>query len=235
MRRRRIVKAAALGGITLPLAGCTNRSAEGNGDAGENDGNSTESDGNGAGTEQEADESNGADRQEFSGNGSKAVDGVSIDGGLVIVDAAHEGAGDFQVRLVPGDDEASELFADSSGAYAGQTARHVDGGTYQLSVVAGGDWEVTVGQPRPTSGERPPISLSGSGNEVRGPFEFDGTHRPSGDHGGERISVNILSPTGDARAFVFHEDSIDNPPAFEYEGIGYIEIKSDGEWSVEIE
>ncbi len=236
MKRRRFVQVAALGGLTLPLAGCTNESAEGNGgddgDANESAENST-NDGNE--TVDEEDATSESAGQEFSGNGAQTVSDVSIRGGLTIVDAAHEGSGDFQVRLIPGDGDAGALFADSSGAYAGQTARHIDEGTYQLSVVAGGDWEVTVDQPRPTSGESPPISLSGAGNEVHGPFEFDGSHQPSGDHGGERISVNVLSPTGDARAFVFHEDSIDNPPAFEYDGVGYIEIKSDGEWSVEIE
>ncbi|WP_241432752.1 hypothetical protein [Natrinema pellirubrum] len=175
------------------------------------------------------------DDQEFSGTGNDVIADVPIEGGLTIIEALHEGGGDFGVRLIPGDDGSGTLFADSSGAYTGETARDLDEGAYELSVVADGTWEVTIRQPRDTSGENPPLSISGSGNEVHGPFEFDGTYQPSGDLDGGRISVNILSSTGDSRQFVFNESSIASPSRFQYEDAGYIEVKSDGEWSVEIE
>ncbi|MFC6763975.1 hypothetical protein ACFQE6_02595 [Natrinema soli] len=227
MNRRQVVQLVALGGLTLPLAGCTNNAAEDN-DTADGNGNSTVN-------EEEEETPDGPEEQKFSGTGPEASNDVSIQGGLIVVDATHEGEDDFEVRLIPENSDAGKVFADSSGTYAGQTARHIDEGTYQLSVVADGGWEVTIKQPRPTSGESPPLSINGTGNEVHGPFEFVGTHQPSGDCDGERISVNVLSPTGDSRAFVFHEDSINNPSAFDYEGVGYIEIKSDGEWSIEIE
>ncbi|WP_222919639.1 hypothetical protein [Natrinema sp. SYSU A 869] len=237
MKRRRVVRLVALSGLTLPLAGCSDEAAEGsdgNDGAADNDGNDNDTDGGDSPEEEEP--ADGPDDQEFSGTGDAAIGDVSIEGGLTVVDATHEGEGDFEVRLIPDDDgdEAGALFAYSSGASEGQTAQSVDEGTYQLSVVASGDWAVTVRQPRDTSGESPPLSISGTGNEVHGPFEFDGSYQSSGEYDGESISVNILSSTGASRQFVFHEGSIDNPPEFTYEDVGYIEIKSDGEWSVEI-
>jgi len=144
----------ALGGLTLPLAGCTNNAAEDD----ENEENDT-ADGNGNGTvnEEEEETPDGPEEQKLSGTGPEASNDVSIQGGLIVVDATHEGEDDFEVRLIPENSDAGKVFADSSGTYAGQTARHIGEGTYQLSVVADGGWEVTIKQPRPTSGESPPL------------------------------------------------------------------------------
>ncbi|WP_245742092.1 hypothetical protein [Natrinema salaciae] len=230
----------SLGGVTLPLAGCTNDAAEDGteGDDGEegSDGGGGEegSDGTGNETDDEETPTAGPSQQEFSGNGETLTDDFDIGGGLTIVDATHDGDGDFEVRLMPQDDGNGTLFADWTGSYDGRTAWHMTGGTYRLSVVAGGDWEVFVRQPRDESGESPPFSFSGSGNDVHGPFEFDGTYRPSGDYDGDRFIVHFLSSTGDTREFLFHDGSIGNPSSFEFHDAGYIEVKSDGEWSVEI-
>ncbi|QLG49876.1 hypothetical protein [Natrinema halophilum] len=240
MKRRRVMQVVSLGGLALPLAGCTNDVAEDTDDpegtGGADNGTDTDS---GDDTGNETDEDGGpateSGQQEFSGSGESLTDDFAIEGGLTIVDATHDGDGDFGVRLMPEDGGEGTIFADSSGTYNGQTAMHMTSGSYRLSVVAGGDWEVVVQQPRDTSGETPPLSFSGSGNEVHGPFEFDGTYRPSGENDGERISVNLLSSTSDSREFLFHHDSIRNPSSFESHDVGYIEVKSDGEWSVEIE
>ena len=285
MKRRRAVQLVALGGLTLPLAGCTDEASQA-------DENSSETDADETADEDDADEDTGdgeepdadddedeesadePDEQEFSGSGDDAIEDVSIEGGFTVVDAAYEGEGEFEVRLIPeerldeDDEEAADAneneddaeeggdradedadeedgaesvlfvkssFVDSSGEYEGQTAHPVDEGTYVLSVVADGDWEVTVRQPRAESGDEPPISLSGDGNEVHGPFEFDGSHQPSGDYDGERIVTNVYSPSGDTTVFAFNESNIENPSEFEFEGVGYVTVKSDGEWEVEIE
>ncbi len=241
MKRRQVARLVVLGGVAVPLAGCSDEAADG-GDENDDAGDDTDDE------DGSADESDG---REFSGTGSEALEDVGIEGGLTVVDAAHEGDGEFQVRLIPDGDErgdgegeaedeseaerAGTLFADSSGEYEGQTAWHLEGGTYRLSVVAGGDWTVTVREPRETTGESPPVSLEGTGNEVHGPFEFDGAHQPSGEYDGEEITVTLLSTTRESTQFVFHEDSIENPTEFTFDGVGYVEIKSDGEWSVDIE
>ncbi len=241
MKRRRVVQIVSLGGLTLPLAGCTNDAAEGgteSDDGGEGsdggDGGAGD-DGTGNETDDEITTTAGSGQQEFSGNGDALTDDFDIGGGLTIVEAVHDGGGEFGIRLMPVDDGNGTLFVDSTGSYDGRTAWHLPGGSYRLSVVAGGDWEVLIQQPRDESGESPPLSFSGNGNDVHGPFEFDGTYRPSGDYGGDRFIVHFLSATGDTREFLFHDGSIGNPPSFEFHDVGYIEVKSDGEWSVEID
>ncbi|QLG48676.1 hypothetical protein [Natrinema halophilum] len=230
MHRRRVVELATMSVVTLSVAGCTNEPAgtEGGEDhAGAGGGNET--------SEEEEDEpANEPDGQKFTGANVGIVDDVSLRGGLTIIDATHQGDDEFGVRLIPEDGDGF-LFADSSGSYAGQTAWHTPGGTYELSVVADGDWEVIVQQPRDTSGDRPPVSIAGEGNEVHGPFEFGGRHWPSGDYEGEEIGVNVLSASDTSRTFVFHQGSITNPTAFDFDGVGYLEVKSDGEWSIEID
>ena len=268
MKRRRAVQLVALGGLTLPLAGCTDEASQSDENSSETDDADDTADEDDAdedtGDEAEPDEDEESvdepDEQEFSGSGDDAIEDVTIEGGLTVLDAAYEGDGEFEVRLIPeerlaedgeeesdaNEDEEAEddadsvpfvksSFVDSSGEYEGRTAHPVDEGTYVLSVVADGDWEVTVLQPRAESGDEPPISVSGDGNEVHGPFEFDGTHQPSGDYDGERIVANVYSPTGETTIFAFNESSIENPPEFEFEGVGYLTVKSDGEWEVEIE
>ncbi|GAB3670705.1 hypothetical protein [Halopiger thermotolerans] len=291
-----------MSGLTLPLAGCANEAAEG--DENETD-NETETETNETDAETsedgEGDSVDEPEDQEFSGSGDDAIEDVSIEGGLTVVDATFEGDEEFEVRLIPQDrvdtggdgeddtggnrsaagdedtdgnetdvsgagnetddgaagnetddgdesgggdeDESAEepesvLFVKSefvdSGEYEGQTAHPVVEGTYVLSVVADGDWEVTVSQPRAESGEEPPISVDGSGNEVHGPFEFDGSHQPSGEYDGEWIVADIY-PVSDDPVFMLHEGNIENPSEFEFEGVGYLSVKSDGEWTVEIE
>ncbi|WP_245977558.1 hypothetical protein [Halopiger aswanensis] len=292
-----------MGGLTLPLAGCTNEAAEDDGNETDNETDTdteTSADGNGDSEDDEDGEDDEStdepEDQEFSGSGNEAIEDVSIEGGLTVIDATYERSSDegddgeaddnesedgddeFEVRLIPeerlaeddqdgsdtddernatddeaetdtddaeaADDESEDEpepvvfvkseFVDSSGEYEGQTAHPVVEGTYVLSVVADGDWEVTISQPRDESGEEPPISVDGSGNEVHGPFEFDGSHQPSGEYDGERVIADIY-PISDDPIFVFHENSIENPSEFEFEGVGYLSVKSDGEWTVEIE
>lgn len=133
------------------------------------------------------------------------------------------------------EDEFGSPFVDWSGEYDGQTAYHLEAGPHVLSVVADGDWEVTIRQPRDVSGESLPVSIDGSGNEVHGPYEFEGAHQPSGEYDGEYIIGDIISATDDSNEIVLHENNVDDPTAFEYEGVGYVMIKSDGEWSIAIE
>lgn len=302
MKRRRVVQLTALSGLTLPLAGCADEAAEGDGNETDNE---TDTETNDTDTETSEDEEGDDEAeseddespdepedQEFSGSGDDAIEDVSIEGGLTVVDATFEGNEEFEVRLIPqervdtvgdgeddtggnqsaagdedtdgnetdisgagsatddgdesggGDDDESEeepesvLFVKSefvdSGEYEGQTAHPVVEGTYVLSVVADGDWEVTVSQPRDESGEEPPLSIEGSGNEVHGPFEFDGSHQPSGEYDGEWIVADIY-PVSDDPVFMLHEGNIENPAEFEFDGVGYLSVKSDGDWTVEIE
>ncbi|AEH38181.1 hypothetical protein [Halopiger xanaduensis] len=315
MKRRRVVQLTALGGLTLPLAGCTEEAADADGNETDNETDTdTEASADGDGDDEDGEDdedTDGPEDQEFSGSGNDAIEDVSIDGGLTVIDATYErddeeggddesGDGEnaneddsedeFEVRLIPeerlaeddqdgedgssiddeqnatddgaenatddeaetgtdddgenADDESEDEpetvvfvkseFVDSSGEYEGQTAHPVVEGTYVLSVVADGDWEVTISQPRDESGEEPPISVDGSENEVHGPFEFDGSYQPSGEYSGERIIADIY-PITDDPIFVFHDASIENPSEFEFEGVGYLSVKSDDEWTIEIE
>lgn len=237
----------ALAGISLPLAGCTDETA-GNGDedddddvngddettdTGEESENGAEESENGDEDDETEDVPEESDPQEFAGTGDEVFEDLSLEDGLTVVEATHSGTAEFEVRLVP-DDGDGMLLADATGDYDGRTAEHVEDDTYLLSVVGHGEWEVTITQPRDTSGDSLPQSISGNGNEVYGPFEFEGPHTASGDYDGEEISVEIFSPT-DEKEFVFYHGNIDDGSDFYHDGIGYVEVESDGDWSIDLE
>ena len=242
-RRKFLIGSGAL--FTTTLAGCagdTDDSDDSNGN-GDDDGNGDETE-NGIESENgEQDSSNGTeeideiDPQSFEGSGADVIDGVSIEGGLVVVDATHTGGErNFQVSLVD-DSEFDEYFVNEIGEYDGQTAELVDSGEYMLEVEADGSWEIDVLQPVPNDVDELPQSLSGEGNHVIGPIEFDGTHTAEGEHSGERnFQVSVYPESGQFPEIVFNEiGQYEGTTTLNHNGAGWVAIEADGSWSVDLE
>jgi hypothetical protein len=174
--------------------------------------------------------------QSFSGSGATVDDGVDIEGGLTVVDASHTGESNFQVHLVGG--EFDDLFVNEIGNYEGETAGLIDAGTYRLDIEADGDWSIEIRQPRANSGDSLPQSVSGNEPEVFGPFEFGGSHVASGSHSGDsNFQVHVYPLEGSfAGELVFNEiGEYSGETTFRHDGIGYVAVVADGEFSVDIE
>ncbi|MWV40126.1 hypothetical protein [Natrialba sp. INN-245] len=260
MDRREFIIANAVGATTI-LAGCASGDTSSGDDTGQVDDTSDDSDsegstdGNGDETDTDDDEPEETDDdtddepddepeeieeidpQSFDGSGDDVIDGVSIEGGLTVVDATHSsGERNFQVRLVD-DSEFDEHFVNHIGEYDGQTAELVEMGEYMLEVNADGEWEIEVQQPVPNDVESLPQELSGEGNRVFGPFDFDGTHTADGEHNGERnFQVSVYPEVGDFSEGVFNEiGEYDGSTTFSHDGPGWVGIVADGEWSVSLE
>lgn len=174
--------------------------------------------------------------QSFSGSGAEVEQDVPITGGLTVVDATHtNGESNFQVSLVGG--EFDDLFVNVIGDYNGETAALIDEGQYTLDVEADGDWEVEIRQPRAASGNSLPQSFEGDAPEVRGPFEFDGSHVAAGSHSGEEnFQVHVYPPEGSFGELVFNEiGEYEGETTFRHSGVGWVAVQADGDWSVELE
>lgn len=174
--------------------------------------------------------------QSFSGSGQEVREGISVEGGLTVVEATHDGESNFQVSL-EGGSEFGELFVNQIGDFDGAQANLVDEGEYILDVNADGNWDVTIRQPRAVEGEQLPVSISGEGARVYGPVQFEGTGIAAGEHSGEsNFQVQIYPMEGLFGELVFNEiGEVDGETSYSFDEIGWIDINADGEWSLEFE
>lgn len=174
--------------------------------------------------------------QSFSGSGQSVEDGVEIEGGLTVIEASHSGESNFQVSLVDGS-EFSDSFINVIGDFDGSQADLIDGGEYLLDVNADGSWNINVYQPRAGSGDVLPESLSGSGPDVIGPIEFEGTHIASGSHSGEsNFQAQVYPMEGRFAETLFNEiGEFDGETTFSYDGVGWVDVNADGSWQINIE
>ncbi|WP_121744420.1 hypothetical protein [Natronorubrum halophilum] len=262
MNRRKVLLGSGVAFSTI-LAGCssdeTDNSGDGNGDA--DGGDETDNSGNGNGDAGDGDENPGSgdgesednndeeeseddtetvdepEPQSFSGSGASVEDGVSIEGGLTVVDATHTGgSSNFQVSLV-NDSEYDDNFVNAIGEYDGASADLLDADEYMLDVEADGDWDVEIRQPRAASGDSLSQSLSGDSPAVAGPFEFSGSHIASGSHSGSsNFAVQIYPAEGSFGELVFNEiGEYDGETTCNFDGVGWVDVQADGEWAIDLE
>lgn len=173
----------------------------------------------------------------YEGSGAEVIEEIDIEDGLTVVDATHTGgSSNFQVDLV-NDSQYDDNFVNAIGEYDGASARLLNAGEYVLDVEADGDWEVEIRQPRAASGEALPQSLSGTGSVVVGPFEFSGSHIATGSHSGERnFHATIFPENGMFGSIVFNEvGEYEGETTFDFDGVGWVDVGADGDWSLEIE
>lgn len=178
-----------------------------------------------------------SDTMSFEGSGAEVLEDVSLNSGLTIVEATHDGTSNFIVKLVPSEG-MNTIAINAIGTYDGATAALAKQETYMVDVAADGKWSLTIRQPRPSSGDVLPQSIEGEGPSVRGPFVFDGTHMATGSHTGEsNFIVQVYPLKGMFPTAVFNKigrvDSAET--TFKHDGIGFVGIQADGSWSLKIE
>ncbi|PSQ18746.1 hypothetical protein BRD00_04075 [Halobacteriales archaeon QS_8_69_26] len=161
--------------------------------------------------------------------------GVAINGGLTVVEATHDGPGEFGVSL-ENDGGQDYRFVDATGNYDGAAAELVTAGEYVLHVEKDEEWEVVIRQPRPESGDPLPVSPSGAGPTVLGPFDFEGTHTATLSHDGQGESRVRVLPVEGGSGEVLLDGPVngEEEATFEHSGIGYINVDADGDWSLDL-
>ena len=115
------------------------------------------------------------------GAGDVQTDTFNLDEGIALFDIRHDGAGEFSMDLINSSGRSERLLVSASGRYSGIVGIGVNEdslsgpapGPHSLSVEASGAWQVGISQPSWTSGDRAPISLRGSGDDVAGPIELE--------------------------------------------------------------
>lgn len=206
--------------------------------------------------------------QVFEGQGSAFTNRFDIKDGILYLTATHQGSSEFAVQILTdwhlqsqsstgalhsGTGSPRGLVASikTSGAYDGIRAHQVSPanlfgltpGTYLLQVTADGSWKIELTQPQWDSGDAPPFSWSGSGDDVKGPIDLgqgtrsvDITHEGSSGFivdlvkGDGTLAENLVNGTGpyDGSVEVKIHPIIGLTPDI----YGLI-IKADGAWTVD--
>lgn len=176
------------------------------------------------------------DAKTFSGTGQTVESGIDIADGLTVVEASHDGDSNFQVKLVDGS-EYDDLFINVIGSFDGAQADLMDAGEYMLDVSADGSWDITIRQPRSADGDGLPATYSGNGPDVVGPAQFGGTGVAAGDHdGSSNFQARIYPATGSWGESLFNEiGQFDGETTFSFEGVGWVDVNADGNWTIELE
>lgn len=193
----------------------------------------------GPGTTTAVDDLEGPDPIGFDGDGATVTDPITLEGGVTICEAVHDGESNFVVALGPTDGDRSHLLGTVIGEFDGAAGVLVDDGEYLLDVDADGAWELAVGQPRADEDEAEslPVALEGESPTWAGPLLFDGLGTATGTHDGQgNFIVEVLPQDGRFPELVFNElDSFEGETTFTVEGVGYVTVDAAGPWELSME
>ena len=175
-----------------------------------------------------------SDTYSFSGRGADVEPGLDLDGGLVVVEASHDGSSNFTVHLVGPDRD--HLFVNEIGRYDGETADDLEFGEYALDVEADGSWEVEVRTPWVERGYDLPVDESGTGATLLGPYEFEGVQTLTATHdGSSNFIVQVLPEIGWGELVVNEIGSYDGSSTVRFDEPGWIAVEADGDWTIEVQ
>ncbi|WP_435347108.1 hypothetical protein [Haloarchaeobius sp. HRN-SO-5] len=177
--------------------------------------------------------------QSFEGSGSRVESGITIEGGLVVVELTHDGDSNFQARLIRGGTEV-EYLTNAIGAYDGEVAIYAPSGEYQLEIRADGDWTATVRQPRFTDADVRPatgVTAEGSQHGWIGPLSFEGGEVVSVQVEGDgHLAVWLTDHQGSKVALLANDIApYESETVVTQSGIGLLVIETDSnDWRIEI-
>ena len=149
------------------------------------------------------------------GAGDVRTDTFNLNEGIAVFDIRHDGAGDISVDLINSRGRSERLLVNASGGYSGIVGVGVNEdslsgpapGPHSLSVEASGAWQAEISQPDWRSGDRAPISLRGSGDDVAGPIELEAGRVDFTlvHDGGSNFVVDLMEPDGTLAANLANE------------------------------
>lgn len=175
------------------------------------------------------------------GKGDSTSEPVSLQKGLLMVGAAHNGARNFVVQLLSTDGEKSDLLVNGIGDYQGVRLIPVEAGRYRFQTRADGAWVLLHEQPDPNKPRTPlPISQNMKGDAPLGPFSMRrGLLQATFTHDGERNFVAMLYRANGERVGLLvnkigaYSGSVTQ--AIREAGLYWLEVRASGAWSVKLE
>lgn len=181
----------------------------------------------------------------FEGDGATETDRFALDRGLMRYryesDANQE---TFTSQLVDMErDGSSEYLDDRSltnymAPIQGELMNIVSGGEYLIDVDVEGPWSIEIDQPALTQDETKtlPVDVSGSAPSYVGPVELHSDAEVHATHRGDSVfSVHSITLDGHWDVPVNDSGELETTRVFRDEGVAWISIVGDGDWSITIE
>jgi hypothetical protein len=178
---------------------------------------------------------------EFEGKGKSATDIFELESGLVTFKITHKGSSNFSITLMDDAGEYVDLLVNVIGSHEGAKALGIkSSGKYICDIQADGNWTLKIEQPRPSTGDKPPLELSGKGQSISQFLELSsGLMKIEMKHKGEsNFSVLLLDGNGDYIDLLANEiGNFEGTKAIgiDSSGIYIMSIEADGEWAINIE
>lgn len=189
----------------------------------------------------------------LTGSGDTVSDKFTLGEGIAIFDMEHSGSSNYIIWLMNADTgERTSLLVNEIGSFDGRKIVGVTGsamqaspGNYVLDISADGTWDITITQPKPTTGSDLPQTYTGDGYDVVGPFNLEkGLAKFEMSHDGnanfivqlydtegnqvELLANEIGSYTG-TKAVGVTGELFDASP-----GPHYLNIQADGDWEITV-
>jgi hypothetical protein len=175
------------------------------------------------------------------GSGRQSSDKFTLQPGLAVINTTHQGKSNYIVYLVNSDGEEVQSLFNSIGKYDATRGFEITKpGEYVLNVQADGIWTFAIEQPRPTTGESTPRTITGKKTEVspflnlkKGLAVFK-----YGYQGDSRFSVMLMNQNGRAIEQIVNTLKASNgsaPIKIEEDGLYFLNVNADTNWQIDVQ
>ncbi|WP_424359769.1 hypothetical protein [Methanocella sp. MCL-LM] len=152
----------------------------------------------------------------------------------------HNGNSNFIVHMLNDQGKTEEYLANEIGDYDGSVViGTTKAGYYLLDIDADGPWTVDIDQPRPTTAQQVPISMSGTGPQASEFFYLkQGLTTFKLNHNGEsNFIVHLVDSKGNTEEYLVNEiGEFDGSKAIgvSKSGVYLISVDADGDWTISV-
>jgi hypothetical protein len=175
------------------------------------------------------------------GKGRQASEKFTLQQGLAVINTTHQGKSNFTAYLVNSEGEEVQSLFNHIGKYDATRGFEITKpGEYLLSIQADGNWTFHIEQPRPTTGESTPRTITGTKTEVS-PFlalKKGLTVFKYGYQGDSRFSAILMDANGRAVEQIVNTLKATNgsaPVKIEEEGIYFLNVNADANWQIDVQ
>jgi hypothetical protein len=182
------------------------------------------------------------------GTGNQASDKVHLDSGLAIFRSKNVDNSQYPLNfiayLLDSNGNKGKLVANDIGSSESSAVENIaKSGDYLFDVTSTGSWTITVEQPRLTTAQSIPVTLSGSGDQVSEPFNLkkglikfasknvDNSKYPS------NFIVYLVDSNGNSQGLVANDigtKESSKATSVSKDGIYMLDVMSGGEWEITV-
>jgi hypothetical protein len=182
----------------------------------------------------------GASDLDFKGAEGTSTRQFPLNMGLAIVEFSYSGKELFTLWLKDMNGNYVEQLADARGSIQGSVGFNIARtGTYYCEVAGKGNWTIRIKQPRPKNAQPVPVKFQGKGTAVTGFFTLNGTYNMFDIHNDGTTTFSVVLKNGQGKKVIrlaHIRGSYDGSKgtAIQNAGIYFLQVESDGKWSVEV-